>query len=221
MIMVLSYGNPRSREPHDHLGSNRRFHHDPLSLCAEHGRGRHLGPRAVRQRPLAGSAFKKRLVQIATVITANPQHSLPKACDRWADLKAAYRFLSNMRVQADAIQEPHREQTRARCVEHPVVLCLQDTSELDFTRRRKVRDLGPIGDGRGRGLLQHTALAVTPGPGGVGCAPSAMDPADRSAQGRNPRGAIGPAEEIGRLAQSGSGGGSPGRTRRTRPIRRN
>jgi hypothetical protein len=87
---------------------------------------------------------------------------LPKACDNWADLKAAYRFLSNSRVEPDAIQEPHRRQTHARCAEHPVVLCLQDTSELDFTRRTKVRDLGPIDDGRGHGLLQHTALAVTP-----------------------------------------------------------
>ena len=121
-----------------------------------------MGLRPVPRRSIAGSSFKKRLVQVATVITANPQHSLPKACDRWSDLKGAYRFLSNPRVEPDAIQEPHRRQTHARCAEHPVVLCLQDTSELDFTRRKKVRNLGPIGDGHGRGLLQHTALAVTP-----------------------------------------------------------
>jgi len=95
-------------------------------------------------------------------VTASPQHSLPKACDDWADLKAAYRFLSNPRVNAEAIQTPHRRHTRARCAEHPVVLCVEDISELDFTTRRKTRGLGPIGDGRGRGLLQHSTLAVTP-----------------------------------------------------------
>lgn len=131
-------------------------------FCAEHGRGRQLGAWPVPRRSVTGSSFKKRLVQVAAAITANPQHSLPKACDNWADLKAAYRFLSNPRVEPDAIQEPHRRQTRDRCAEHPVVLCLQDTSELDFTRHKKVRNLGPIGDGRGRGLLQHTVLAVTP-----------------------------------------------------------
>lgn len=131
-------------------------------FCAKHGRSSQLGSWPVSRRSLAGPSFKKRLVQVASAITANPQHSLPKACNDWADLKGAYRFLSNPRVKPDAIQEPHRRQTRARCVEHPVVLCLQDTSELDFTRRKKVRDLGSIGDGRGRGLLQHTVLGVTP-----------------------------------------------------------
>jgi hypothetical protein len=43
-----------------------------------------------------------------------------------------------------------------------VVLIVQDLTELDFTRRKKVQGLGPIGNGGGRGLMQHTALAVTP-----------------------------------------------------------
>ena len=160
--MTLAYGSRHSREWDSDFGSNRRFSHDAPVFCAEYGRGRQLGPGPVPRRPVAGSSFKKRLVQVATAITANPQHSLPKACDDWADLKGAYRFLSNPRVEPDAIQEPHRQQTYARCVGRPIVLCLQDTSELDFTRRKKVRDLGPIGDGNGRGLLQHTALGVTP-----------------------------------------------------------
>ena len=150
------------------VGWNRRFTHDTLNLRADGGRGGQLGLGPIRPCPFAGSAFKKRLVQVATAITAHPQHSLPKACDDWADLKAAYRFLSNDRVAPDAVQAPHRRETRTRCGQHPVVLVLQDTSELDFTRRRKVRGLGPIGDGRGRGLLQHTALAVLPDKQGLG-----------------------------------------------------
>jgi len=101
-------------------------------------------------------------VQVATDITAHPQHSLPKACDNWGDLKAAYRFLSNPRVEPGDIQVPHRAQTRGRCAEHPVVLIAQDFTDLDFTSRKKITGLGAIGDGGGRGLLQHTALAVTP-----------------------------------------------------------
>jgi hypothetical protein len=121
-----------------------------------------LGLRTIRRSSSAGSAFKKRLVQVATAITTYPQHSLPKACDDWADLKAAYRLLSNPRVTADAIQAAHRRQTLRRCKAYPVTLSIQDTTELDFTGRKNIRGLGPIGNGGGQGLLQHSALAVTP-----------------------------------------------------------
>jgi hypothetical protein len=86
---------------------------------------------------------------------------LPQACDDWGDLKGAYRFLSNDRVTPEAVQAPHRRRTRLRCREHGRVLVLNDTTELDFTSRKNVSGLGPIGDGHGHGLLQHTALAVT------------------------------------------------------------
>lgn len=159
--MTLVFG-PRSREREEAWAWNRRFSHDVFSVRAERARGGELGLGPIRGRPAAGSASFKRLVQIATAITVNPQHSLPKACDDWPDLKGGYRFLSNPRVTPDAIQTPHRILTRERCEDHSVVLIAQDLTELDFTRRKKTRGLGPIGDGRGRGLLQHTALAVTP-----------------------------------------------------------
>ena len=140
----------------------RRHSHETISLRAERVRRRQLGAGPVWRRAFAGPASFKRLVQVAATITAHPQHSLPKGCDDWADLKAAYRFLSNPRVTPDAIQKPHRAQTRMRCAEHPVVLIAQDFTELDFTRHKKVRGLGSIGNGGGRGLMQHTALAITP-----------------------------------------------------------
>lgn len=65
-------------------------------------------------------------------------------------LTAADRFLGN-----------------AAIAPHAVILCVQDTTELDFTGR-KATGLGRIGDGRGQGLEQHTALAVVPGQGVVG-----------------------------------------------------
>jgi hypothetical protein len=158
MVTVLT----RLRKRQVQMGWNRRFSHDTIILRADYGRGRQLGPGPVRRCPCTGSAFKKRLVQVATAITAHPQHSLPKACDDWGDLKAAYRFLSNERVTPEAIQAPHRRDTRTRCSGLPLALVLQDTTELDFTNRKQLRGLGPIGNGHGQGLLQHTALAVTP-----------------------------------------------------------
>ena len=43
-----------------------------------------------------------------------------------------------------------------------MVLAVQDTTELDFTAHHAVEGLGPIGNGGGRGLLQHSTLAIAP-----------------------------------------------------------
>lgn len=159
---MISLFPTRSRERRVNGFLNRRFSHEALPVCAGRVSGLELGVGPIWQRPFAGSASFKRLVQIATVITANPQHSLPKGCDDWADLKAAYRFLSNPRVTPEGIQAPHRQQTRMRCAGHPIVLSVEDLTELDFTGHKKVKGLGPIGNGGGRGLMQHTAMGVTP-----------------------------------------------------------
>ena len=92
----------------------------------------------------------------------SPDRSLPKQCEDWGDLKAAYRFLNNPKVTPDQIQRTHRRRVRRRCQASPMVLAIQDTTELDFTGHRAVQGLGPIGNGGGQGLLQHSTLAVTP-----------------------------------------------------------
>ncbi len=63
-----------------------------------------------------------------------------------------------------AIQEPHWQQTRAEMAKQPLVLILHDTTELDFTDHSALEGTGPIGDGNGRGFLQHNSLAVLPKP---------------------------------------------------------
>lgn len=92
----------------------------------------------------------------------SPDRSLPKQCEDWGDLKAAYRFLNNPKVTPEQIQQTHRQGVRQQCQASPVVLAVQDTTELDFTAHRTVQGLGPIGNGGGQGLLQHSTLAVTP-----------------------------------------------------------
>ena len=93
-----------------------------------------------------------------------PDHSLPKQCDDWGDLKAAYRFLHHPSVCPERIQHTHRQGVRAALVKagHPVVLAVQDTTELDYSGQTQARGLGPIGKGTRQGLLQHSTLAVTP-----------------------------------------------------------
>ena len=44
----------------------------------------------------------------------------------------------------------------------PVVLFVQDTTELDYTHHPTKKGLGPIGDGNGHGLLLHSTLRMVP-----------------------------------------------------------
>ena len=90
-----------------------------------------------------------------------PDRSLPDRHESWGDIKAAYRFLNNPKVTPEGIQSTHRQQVRRLCRAHPVVLGVEDGSEFDYTAHGSVEGLGFVGGGIGRGLLQHSTLAVT------------------------------------------------------------
>ena len=94
-------------------------------------------------------------------LAAEPTMSVPKACNGWGETVAAYRFFDNDSVDWRAILEPHRHRTQARMGEHAVVLCLQDTTELDFNGQR-ARGLGPLSYEAQRGMYLHPTYAVTP-----------------------------------------------------------
>ena len=91
-----------------------------------------------------------------------PDRSLPKQTEDWGDLLAAYRFLNHPQLTPDQIQQTHRARTREQSRQRKLILAVQDTSELDFTGRQAVTGLGPIGNGGGQGLLQHSSLAIDP-----------------------------------------------------------
>jgi len=103
------------------------------------------------------------LIQSAARIAASPERSFTQIFD-WGQLKGFYRLCNQESATVDAIQTPHWDQTRQTMALHPVVLILHDTTELDFTSHPALTDTGPIGDGRGRGFLQHNSLAVLPTP---------------------------------------------------------
>jgi hypothetical protein len=91
-------------------------------------------------------------------MAATPGASLPKQCGTWPDLKAAYRLLSNPEeaVTPDAIQTPHRRQTRAACAGQRVILSVQDDTEMTFNFRNALRGAGKLANGQGQGFIQHT-----------------------------------------------------------------
>lgn len=74
---------------------------------------------------------------------------------------AAYRFFDNDEAEWGAILEPHWRQTEQRMAAQSVVLCLQDTTELDFNGRHAM-GLGPLSYEAQRGMYLHPTYAVTP-----------------------------------------------------------
>ena len=83
----------------------------------------------------------KRAKQLLDSLFGQPTNSLPVACRGWAETQAAYRFFDNKKVTPEKILAPHREATCVRMGEQPVVLCVQDTSELDYSGQKQMRDL--------------------------------------------------------------------------------
>src|SRR5713226_9450124 len=104
----------------------------------------------------------RRAVKLAEAIAREPQVSLPKQVGKRKEVQAAYRFLQSGKVSYEALMRPHVEQTRAQYGQLPVVLLVQDTTELDYQAHRKTSGLGPIGNGRHQGFLLQTVLAVEP-----------------------------------------------------------
>jgi len=108
----------------------------------------------------------KRLVAIGAAFKKNPQATIPQQMKSVAATKATYRFLDNKAMTFERIQEEHWKKTRAMAGTKDVVLLIQDTTIIDLTFRQ-VADVGEVGNGKGRGLVLHTTLAVTPSNGAV------------------------------------------------------
>jgi Transposase DNA-binding/Transposase DDE domain len=120
--------------------------------------------------PRLGRRFRKLVGQLATKVG----QTIPLACQDWTNTKAAYRFLSNGRVNEMAILAGHFKATRERfaATDGPI-LVLHDTTEFSYTRESK-EAIGILYKSCGRkdkngrprlhtlcGILMHSSLAVT------------------------------------------------------------
>jgi hypothetical protein len=111
---------------------------------------------------LGDARLNKRARILMQRLAAKPKAGVPQACRSWGETMAAYRFFDNEEVDWREILEPHWQQTEQRMAAHPVVLCLQDTTELDLNGRHTV-GLGPLSYEAQRGMYLHPTYAVTPG----------------------------------------------------------
>lgn len=104
----------------------------------------------------------QRLIKLVEDLSAQPTGSIPLASGGWGETKAAYRLLDNPAVDWRAILEVHTQRTGERMQGQPVVLCIQDTTELDFTSQPGIAGLGRLSYEAQHGLYAHATLVVTP-----------------------------------------------------------
>ena len=136
--------------------------------------GGHWSEREVNLGAFKDARLGSRFVEILRCLSDRMGGTIPLACQDWASTKAAYRFLSNPRVEEGDILSGHFDATRSRyAATQGTVLLLQDTTEFTYQRRNphdvgftKSVNSGRDSEGRLRhhavcGILLHSSLAVT------------------------------------------------------------
>jgi hypothetical protein len=110
---------------------------------------------------LGDARLNRRAVLLAERLADKPGASIPNACQTWSETVAAYRFLSHEGVSWEDVMQAHWQASEQRIAQHPVVLCLQDTTELDFNGQQ-MAGLGPLSYETQRGVYLHPTYVVTP-----------------------------------------------------------
>jgi hypothetical protein len=102
----------------------------------------------------------RRAVIAAAQFALSPDATTPRQIEGWSDLKAAYRLFGQESVTFQSLAEPHWRRTRGSA--QGVCLLISDTTETNFGMRRHVQstNLGPTGNGKGRGFMLHSSLMV-------------------------------------------------------------
>src|SRR5690349_16312898 len=138
----------------------------PRSVYGGHGTRGRRGAMSWADSEFQDASFgddrlRQRAIRVCERLAEHPGESIPVACCGRAEVEAAYRFFSNAKVTAARVLASHHEASLRRLAAHPVVLCVQDTTELDFTGKQTT-GLGPLNYTAPNGLYLHVTTALTP-----------------------------------------------------------
>ena len=103
----------------------------------------------------------RRLVGIVEDLAASPESSVPLASRDRAALQGMYDFWANPRIRAEDIFAAHRASTIDRIEGYPIVLAIQDTTELDYSNHSDTQGLGYLRGENTKGMLLHSVLSVS------------------------------------------------------------
>ena len=91
-----------------------------------------------------------------------PSSSVNGSCQGWNESKACYRFFENEKVTPQQILKPHKDETLKRLQDHSIILCIQDTTIVDYSyRTQKVYGLGKLREDQEQGFLMHPTIAFS------------------------------------------------------------
>ncbi|TCK31848.1 DDE family transposase [Paraburkholderia sp. BL8N3] len=103
----------------------------------------------------------RRAKELIKRFAGRPMASIPGACEGWAETMGAYRFLGNERIDWRDMMQPHWDRTASRMKSLPVVLCIDDTTELNFNGQ-DIEGAGPLSYEAQVGMYLHATYAVSP-----------------------------------------------------------
>jgi hypothetical protein len=117
---------------------------------------------------LGDQRLRERLIRIVEDRAEHPDASYLEAAggDRYA-AKGYYYFIDSPRdsLHPEAMLATHRKRTMQRMLSHPVVLVVQDTTDLNFSTRPQTTGLGLMGTNqtgaKSLGLKLHSSVVLT------------------------------------------------------------
>ncbi len=111
---------------------------------------------------LGDARLNRRARRVLAKLGDKPTVSIPAACGGWDETRGAYRLFDQDRVTAQQVLEPHYGASQRRMAGYPRVLCIQDTTELDYSSKGDLQGAGPLNYEARQGLYLHPTIAVTP-----------------------------------------------------------
>lgn len=123
-----------------------------------------FGERNFAHAELGDARRTRRLVELADQIVARPGGSLPEKINTPGQLKAMYRLMDCEQVTHAALLKSHQRHLLEELLPQRdgYSLVIHDSTELEYTQRRKLDGLGQLGNGSRRGLIGHHSLLVCP-----------------------------------------------------------
>ncbi len=105
--------------------------------------------------------LNERAARVIETLSRQPMASINAACGGLSETTAAYRLFDNKKVTPEKLLAPHLAATLERMKTQPVVLLVQDTTELNYSAHPP-EGSGPLRSLKEREYFDHTTLAVTP-----------------------------------------------------------
>lgn len=100
------------------------------------------------------------LISMAIALTENRLLSFSSACGKTLR-QCGSRIFSHKSMNTDKIQAGHYKETAKRASKEPVVLCVQDTTSLNYSSHKSAEGLGPIDSNpSSKGIFIHTVMAL-------------------------------------------------------------